>query len=253
MNFFTYLICLFLFVAPPINARGCDVIRVGCAKNWYPVAFMLTPENTQATGVAVEIIKLAAKELGLKVTMDCSIPWKRLTMYMDTGEIDAIAGHYMTKQRQRDWLVSKAIIEDDILVIYKINHQKITSINDLNDLHGLIGAIHRGANYGQKIDDFIKQQQAKNLIVETHLNDSIFSLIRYQRVDYGFISKNDATEKIKRYGFVDEITLSKSIDVNTVHIAFSKHSACAVYFNQFNQLISQFKSTKVIDKLLTQY
>ena len=171
-------------------------------------------------------------------------------VYMQSGEIDLVAGHYLTDIRRKNWLVSEPLLSDDIRVIYNKGSLKVTS---LTDLKGLRGSAPRGASYGRDIDEFIESTKKKNAFVETDYSPALFSLILTDRVDYAFISNIDAIEQIKRKKLQDIIEISASLHLNTIHISFSKNSACSTFYQDFEALLTEYKSNGTIDKLLNKY
>ncbi|WDE02096.1 substrate-binding periplasmic protein [Thalassomonas actiniarum] len=241
---------LFLFLALPAvslaNAKECDLVHVGCSNSWYPVSFLLPTDKDKATGIAVEATRMAAKQLGLSIKFNCIMPWARVVSAMDTGEIDMLAGHYFTEERDKNWLVGNAITSDDVRAVYRRKELSIHTVTDLKYLHG---AKVRGAKNGDFIDKYTSGDLPDYPISEIVDYDQLLDLVLKGRVDYVLRSKRDALEYIKMYGLEDTLFLSESLTMNPVHISFSKKSACAHLLGKFNQLFEQYKKTGIVEKL----
>ncbi len=245
------LISLFLTTLISITAlaKQCETIRVGCANAWYPIAYILPADKEKAGGIAVETIRRAAQSLGISASFNCHIPWTRAMKYMDTGEIDMIAGHYLTEYRQKNWAVTTPLLADDIRAIYT---DKNLDILTLEQLTSLTGVIPRGASYGREIDTFLKEGIARKKVAQVDKNMAVFRMLQRNRVDYGIISIKDAKEHIKQLGLKDSIYLSSSLGLNTIHVSFSKKSHCAVHLEKFNQLIKTYHQNGLIERFLKQ-
>jgi len=241
---------LFLLLVLPIaslaDAKECERIHVGCSNSWYPVSFLLPTDKEQATGVAIEATRMAAKQLGLPVKFNCIMPWARVVTAMDTGEIDMLAGHYFTKERNQKWLIGAIIANDDVRAVYRRKELAIHTVTDLKYLHG---AKVRGAKNGDLIDKYTSGNLPDYPISEIVDYDQLLDLVLKGRVDYVLRSKRDALEYIKMYDLEGTLFLSESLAINPVHISFSKKSPCAHLLGKFNQLFEQYNKAGIIEKL----
>jgi len=228
------------------SASECKIIKAACTIDWYPVSFLLPRSQKKVTGVAIEIARSAAKDLNLEIEFNCLIPWKRANNYMNTGKIDMLIGHYLNKQREKDWLVSDTLFKDDIRAVYTEEALKIKTIEDLKYL---TGAKPRGASYGTFIDGYISNRSGEFKVGEVTDKYALFGQLLKGRVDYVLSAKRDLEEYSKTLGIDDKLKYSESLTLNSIHFSFSKHSPCSQYYEQFNALIKDYKKSGLIDRL----
>ena len=189
-----------LFIHFSNNASECKVIKAACTKGWYPVSFLLPKNQQQATGVAVEIVRSAAKDLDLAIEFNCLIPWKRANNYMNTGKIDMLVGHYLNKQREKDWRVSDTLFEDDIRAVYT---KEALEIKTIEDLKYLTGAKPRSASFGTLIDRYISNRSGDYKVGEVTDKYALFGQLLKGRVDYILSAKKDTEAYSKILGLED--------------------------------------------------
>lgn len=244
-----FWLLLFLTLHVSSFANECKVINAVCSSSWYPVSFLLPTNQNKATGVAVEIARAAANELQVDIAFNCHLPWKRANVYMNSGKVDMLVGHYLNQEREQSWLVSDALFVDDIRAIYL---DKKLEIKKIEDLKGLAGVKPRGASFGTVIDEYASGKILGYEINEVTDMQAMFSQLLTGRVDYILSAKKNIQRYLEVFGLVDKFEFSDSLILSSVHFSFSKLSPCARYSEQFNTLIKGYRASGLVDTLFEQ-
>jgi ABC-type amino acid transport substrate-binding protein len=242
-------ILLFLTLHVSSYANECKVINAVCSPTWYPVSFLLPTKQNKATGVAIEMARAAAKELQLDIEFNCNLPWQRANVYMNSGKVDMLVGHYLNLEREQNWLVSEALFFDDIRALYL---DEKFDIKKIEDLKALIGVKPRGASFGTFIDEYVSGQTLGYEVNEVNDAQAMFSQLLTGRVDYLLSDKKNIQRYLLIFGLVDKFKFSDSLILNSVHFSFSKLSHCAQYSEQFNTLIEGYRASGLVDTLFEQ-
>lgn len=219
-----------------VSANDCRTINAIASYDWFPVAFQSPKDRTINKGIAIEVVQEIAKDLDIKLTVDTTIPWSRGIMYMNTGKVDMLIGHYNSQERTRNWLISQPLFEEDIRAFFHVdNEHKVTSPEDL---YLLLGVYPRGASYGDEIDFIIKNKMKAH---EYSDGLSMLGAIIKKRYDFAISAKMDIDSVVSKLGIGNMIMSSNfSLGKNNVHFAFARKSPCAHMFNAFNQKVPDY-------------
>ncbi len=86
--FVCWLILSVCFVGG-LSAQECTVLRVSGGQEWRPIAYI--DQNTQKpAGIGYDFARFIGKQLKIPVTIDVSLPWKRVQYYCETGQIRVV-------------------------------------------------------------------------------------------------------------------------------------------------------------------
>lgn len=147
-----FLICVLFFCVSSCSKNNTDkqTIKLGTSPDFPPFEFK---QSGQITGFDVELSKLIAKELGVKLEVH-ELDFNSLIPALSAGKIDFIAsGLTATKQRAESVDFSDIYYEASIVAITK-KEKPLTKLSDLANKK-------IGAQIGSIMENFANQQ--KNL------------------------------------------------------------------------------------------
>ncbi len=166
------------------------VIRAGCTGVSYPDSFK---ENGKLTGYDVEILELAAKNLGYKVEW-VNTDFAGLIGQLDAGKIDTIANNVsITPPRKEKYYFSEPFLyEGTQFVAHKDNNE----INKVEDLFGKTVAGVAGSNHLKVVEQAYPNG---NIKIRTYENrDGAMNDLINKRVDGYVNARNVLVATIKK-------------------------------------------------------
>lgn len=106
--------CLILAWFLPGAALAGERMVVSANPDYPPLSWA---QGEEIVGAGVDLVRLAAREIGLEVEAPHVGPWARVQHYARTGRIDAVAGLYWTPERE-EYLhfVRPAFLADPVAV-----------------------------------------------------------------------------------------------------------------------------------------
>ncbi len=91
-------------------------MSVNGADDWYPYFARKHPGEH---GIMGDIVVTAAKRAGIEVSMQPSIPWKRILFNLRYGNLDVIAGALKTEQREKQFNYSPEVHHADLKIFVR--------------------------------------------------------------------------------------------------------------------------------------
>ena len=147
---------LALAVGCPAWAQGPGrVIRVTGNADYPPLTWQDRKDPEKVTGFAIELLELAFKDLGIQVAGTYVGPWARAQANVRTGQVDMLAGAYITEERQTymDYVTPPFVMDPTVIFVRKGDPLKFER---WEDLIGLKGGAPIGNSFGEKFDQFEK-------------------------------------------------------------------------------------------------
>ncbi|WP_338294790.1 substrate-binding periplasmic protein [Planctobacterium marinum] len=228
-------------------ANECDNFYAVGSNHAAPIAY--TDEASgQPQGVAFELFSAISSELKVPVQYLAGVAWSRANAWLDVGEVDVLLGVYSTPEREQKWLLSAPFLEEGS-GIFMLSNQ-ISSVKSLQDLQGLRGGAINSSSYGELIDKH-KEQLA---LFYTTSERELFRMLLADRLDYVVAAQWDAHHVLTDMNALQEVSVVPELgDMNTLHIAFSRKTACGKYIEQVNELINQYRASGKIDAWLNTF
>lgn len=207
-------------------------------------------EDNVNKGILIDIMAYAGKQMNVEFEVNL-LPWPR-AVYMANKGYGAILGFSITAERKKSFDYSDVVFWDEVYIVVK--KDKKFTFNTVDDLKDKIGALVRGARYGQEFEEGRKNNKLK--IVWTNSVTQRLLLVLRERVDYTFVPgvygldmalKNDEQLlKYKNEFFILPIPIFR--DSN--HLAFSKSLNMRHFLNKFDQVIKTGYQSGAIDKII---
>jgi len=243
------MLCVFCCLSTVYAKPSCENLNVAFPEGWFPVAFMESESRPQVRGIAIDIVEALAKEYEKTITIVNPVPWKRSILWMDSGKLDMLAGHYWSNERANNWLISDPIFYNEIKVFYR--NDLIQEVNSLTDLEKLMGAYPAGASYGSQVDSLLRD---KLQTVQLKDNNTILLAVSKGHVDYAVLAEQDGLANVNKLGLQEQMKMSEfSLARLSVHFSFSKRSECSHVFNSFNASLAKYTSEQQINELIKKF
>lgn len=235
------LICFFL--GSFSRADVCDSILMNGSDVWQPVSYRA---GGQLTGIVPDVLKSAFAKTELQLAIAPAEPWKRLLDNAAKGKIDIVAGAYGNVQRDKTYLYSDVIFQDEVRVFVRKGRE--FTFQALTDLVGKVGAIPLGASYGVGFDAFAKENLQ---LFEPGSYFAMFQMLELGRVDYIILAYFDGMAEIQRTQLAGVISiLPKPVVTNDVYALFSKASPCSALLPVFNHQLKALRNSGELQRII---
>lgn len=113
-------------------------IRVGNELDWPPFDFA---KDGKPLGYSIDLIKLAARKVGLKLEFVNGYTWAELLQMLKTGKLDALPAIYVTEERKESIAFTSDYYTPTSVIVVRISNQ---DVNGIRDLDGKTLAVIRG-------------------------------------------------------------------------------------------------------------
>ncbi len=217
----------------------CSQLRIASGvTGWAPISYK-DKASGRYHGVAFDVIQEVSKRLNIPVTT-LDIPWKRVLLYMETGNLDLALAIYKNKEREKKYLYTHAYFSNEARVFVKKGHE--FPFNRLEDLVGRSGVVPAGGSFGEEFDSFAEKNLKLYKVSNPPFKEKYHKLILNQRWDYYIADYLDGISHLKKAGLQNKIVpLPHPIDKNDVYFAFSRKSPCQHLLPQINKIVEQLK------------
>jgi len=228
----------------------CSAVRVNGSSLWYPISQRINGDGG-LKGVFPDLAKQVFGSLGVHLRFGPELPWKRLLTLLENGQLDVLAGAYLTRERQEKFGVSLPVMKEDVAVF--IRSSLPSRPENLQDLVGLHGVAPFGASFGEEFDSFA----ASRLTIDRQpfdKLDTLMWLLIENKADYLVIARQEGERMVEdsaAQGLVEILPWPAA--VNTLHFMFSKKTPCIALLKAFNEALRRQLDAGKLDELLKDY
>jgi polar amino acid transport system substrate-binding protein len=204
-------------------------------------------EGDDIIGVGPEILKMAFDELGITVQSKFKGPWTQVEKGIKDGDIDVVAGIYITAQRKTFMEYNTIPYMKDPVVIF-VAKNKTFPYKKWDDLIGKKGTTTIGDSFGKELDKFI----AGKLTISRYLKiDDNFNQILSGEADYFISAMYSGLVGAEKLGISNNIEyLPVFVTAETFYIAISKESKFLRYLPQLSEKIEKLVKDGTVDRLI---
>ena len=228
------------------SSYSCNYLSVNGADDWYPYFARKHPGEH---GIMGDIVVTAAKRAGIEVSMQPSIPWKRILFNLRYGNLDVIAGALKTEQREKQFNYSPEVHHADLKIFVRYDQQ--FNFTQLSDLQGLNGAKVRGMSLGQTADEYAFSHLVINDVPDPK---SLLKMVATGRIDFGIFYASAGRKELQRNKLEGKIVLlDGSVSREGLFIAYSKSSKCQDQIELLDQQIIKMTQDGSINKIIEKY
>lgn len=246
------LMLLFTSLACAQGAGSRVILTVSGNAEYPPLTWQDKKDPTRMTGFAIELLELALKDLEIQVEGRYVGPWARAQANVRTGQVDMLAGAYMTEERKTymDYILPPFIMDPTVIFVKKGDTLKFDS---WEDLIGLRGGAPIGNSFGEKFDQYEKAY----LTIERvpRIGQAFDKLLtgRNRYVIYGLYPGLAEAELSGRRELLSH--LPNSVISEGLYFTISRKSACNTpqFREHLARKVREFVSRKVPEQLMEKY
>lgn len=250
MKVFALLFALtFSLLSGYVSANQCKELRVHSTHGWYPITYT-DPEGDKAIGIANDLTRWLGNQLNVQVTIDIKTPWNRMLHHLKQGNIDMISAIYLTEERKIWYRYTDHYFVNQARV-FVLKENKFP-LSGLDDLIGRTGIIPLGGSFGDKFDNFVKEQNLNIITMDSKAQKG--RMLIAGRADYFVQDYLDGMTYLKENKLEGKIVaLPYPISTTNVHFALSRQSPCLNLIPKINKLIEQAKQDGTLQTILDKY
>ncbi len=205
----------------PTSESTCKLIRAsGNAE--YPPYLWREGNSEQLSGAITLLLKEVAKEINTDIEIVYSGPWGRVQEDVAAGRIDMIAGAFFTLPRTHymDYIYPQMMRTKTAVWV---NATKALSYSKWSDLKGYRGVTVINNSFGQKFDEYAKQQLS---IDEVGSLEQGLRMLSADRVDYLIYEENPGKAYAQKLNIRNLKTVPLEITREELYLTMSKRSPC---------------------------
>jgi ABC-type amino acid transport substrate-binding protein len=202
-------------------------------------------------GIFPDLGREIFESLDVPVAIGPELPWKRLLTLLEFGQIDVLAGAYLTRERAEKFGVSRPVMQEEVRVFARTDLP--VKPEGLDDLVGLRGVAPFGASFGEEFDTFA----AEKLSIDRQPTDDFLTnmrLVKERKADFLILPRQDGERMIgeaKAEGLVEMLPWPAA--VNTLHYLFSKTTPCLELLERFDEELQRKLDAGALDVLIQRY
>lgn len=253
LRLFLLLTCTSFFsLAYGNNEIQCDTLVASGNPEYPPMLWHQDDDSKTLTGAVPALLQEIVEPLGVEVVVRNKGPWARVLHMARLGEIDVVAGAFLTEERRSfldytmpsiTWLPSNVWVPRGKEFKYRY----------WSDLRGKRGSTLINNSFGQDFDQFAEN----HLSVEgIRTIEQSFRMAKLGRVDYVLYEDLQGHAKLAKMGMEDDfVELIPPISSEGLYFAFPKRSECntLAFREAFARRMAEVTEQRRIDHLIKEY
>ena len=218
-------------------------------------------ENGTVSGIAVEIIREAAKRTQIGRVNFSFYPWKRALLMTKMGKSDLVFNAGKNKRRQQWGHYVETTLINQQYVLFKRKQADISLNANLEKIQDLSITIRRGYLYGEgRFKNAIEKGAFKNILLSNSIKQSIAMLLSH-KTDLIIGDYLPMIYYLKKHRLLDNKDIVKAAKRKKTkvklfwptYVVFSKKFMPKDYIKEFEQALRQMKNDGTYQAIFTQY
>jgi len=223
---FPLLIAVIVFCRSGVAEPLCKTLTVSGNPEYPPLLWEDPGNSGQLTGAATALLQEILETMGVELQVQNLGSWARVQRLARVGELDMIAGAFITSERIRymDYLLPPFIHLPTAVWVPK---DRVFEYRHWPDLVGKQGGTLINNSFGQGFDRYAE----KNLeILGVRTIEQSFEMALAGRVDYVLYERLQGQVKLQRIGLAEEfVPLDVPVSNEGLFFTFSKNSPCNTF------------------------
>ncbi|WP_144778592.1 substrate-binding periplasmic protein [Marinobacter maritimus] len=220
------LIVVIVFCRSGVAEPLCKTLTVSGNPEYPPLLWEAPGNSGQLTGAATALLQEILETMGVELQVRNLGSWARVQRLARVGELDMIAGAFITSERIRymDYLLPPFIHLPTAVWVPK---DRVFEYRHWPDLVGKQGGTLINNSFGQGFDRYA----AKNLeIMGVRTIEQSFEMALAGRVDYVLYERLQGQVKLQRIGLAEEfLSLDVPVSNEGLFFTFFKNSPCNTF------------------------
>lgn len=190
-----------------------------CGTNEFP-PFTYADANGHAAGIEVDVVREAARRLGLKVNISV-LPWPRLIANMRAGMLDCMFAAFVTPERLGYMNFTRVPLHVSRLALY--THRTSTfSFERIEDLRGKRIGTLRDFRTVDVLDEALNQGTFAERVYGNDF-DQLFEMLAQKRVDVVIVNDQVARAVLRLRDDDAIVEQPVALSSNAAFLTFSRH------------------------------
>jgi polar amino acid transport system substrate-binding protein len=203
------------------DSKSCKLIRAsGNAE--YPPYLWRSDNSVNLHGAIGLLLQELSKEINTEIELVYSGPWGRVQDDVAAGRIDMIAGAFFTLPRTHymDYIYPEMMKTKTAVWV---NTNEALSFKQWGDLKNYRGVTVINNSFGQKFDEYAKQEL---IIEEVASLEQGLRMLSANRVDYLIYEENPGKAYAQQLNIQNIKAMPLEITRQSLYLTMSKKSAC---------------------------
>lgn len=239
-------------VKPPEQPASPTCLMTMGMDAWEPYQYM-TVGNTPS-GLDVELVQAVSAVMGCQLNV-VQGSWLELLTLLKDGEIDFVLGASQTDERKEFAYFSEPYRQERFQLYVRKNDAELA----FTDLTAFLSAGHKVGivneyYYGDEVAKLYSDEALRRQFVGAIISELNMARLLDEEID-GLLEDSFVGASILRRKGLDKYIQPHSISLGSsdVFVMFSKASVTAEQVQQFNQALSQLRSSGAYNRLLEKY
>lgn len=230
----------------------CDTLVVSGNPDYPPLLWRSDRAPGLLTGAVAAFLREVVEPLGVEVQIRDTGSWARVQRQAELGEIDLVAGAFMTPERigYMDYVVPAMAHLPTMIWVPKT---RPLVYRHWPDLRGKQGSTLINNSFGQGFDRYAKG----NLTIDgVRTIEQSFLMAKANRVDYVLYEQLQGQVKLALLGLADEfVALEPPVSREGLFFGFPKRSACnsVAFRDAFKAQLSLLNDQGRLQTLIEEY
>lgn len=190
-----------------------------CGTNEFP-PFTYADANGHAAGIEVDVVREAARRLGLKVNISV-LPWPRLIASMRAGALDCMFAAFITPERLGYMNFTRVPLHVSRLALYS-HRTSAFSFERIEDLRGKRIGTLRDFRTVDVLDEALNQGTFAERVYGNDF-DQLFEMLAQKRVDVVIVNDQVARAVLRKRQDDAIIEQPVALSSNAAFLTFSRH------------------------------
>lgn len=254
-----YLLILSHLMAELSHAFDKDRALVAATLDYPPYEYL---QDGEAKGIAVDILREAARRTGVDEVIFNFYPWKRAVYSTRVGESDILfnAGKNQQRQRWGNYADSTLILQN--YVLFKRKGEDIQVDPDFDNVDDLAIAIRAGYLYGSGAFRQALDSDKFDFVIHAESTRQNIDLLLSGRVDLFVGDYLPVIHYINTHGLADRIDIVTQPSATGEHLVvliwptyllFSKATVSHEYVEEITTAIEQMKADGFVSRIFDRY
>lgn len=244
--------CLAALFAGPAVAKQCTL---RASHDAYGV-YSYVDADGRAGGIDIEVIRAFAEELDCYVTF-VEMPWTRILLAIEAGQLDMTSSASLTEERQRYARFSDPYRQAEVAVYVRRGESEQFQLSSLQDIvtAGMRLGVVTGYYYGEDFDALSKTDSFAALVDPAADYDTNIRKLLHSRID-GFIVDDVGVmvSAVRRLGVEDQVERHPLfLEGDDLHFMFSRKTVDALRVEGINHAIRRMEEDGRLEEIMRKH
>ncbi|MDD2699185.1 MAG: transporter substrate-binding domain-containing protein [Arcobacteraceae bacterium] len=173
--------------------KSKKVIKMCNNQNWEPIEFALNDNQSQMSGIAIDVLKLLEKKLNVTFQNVPTKNWTESQQFLKEKKCDILPAAGKTAKREEYANFTKIYLDYKIAIITKT---EISVLENISQLDGKIMTRKKGSS----LIDMMKMSNPSVKVIETNDYLESLTMVEEEKADFTIAPVPEASYYMSKYG-----------------------------------------------------